>query len=961
MKRLPIILSAFILLFGVVSECFSAPKIILKLDDLSVKSSSISCKSVMDLLLQKKIQASFGIIADRCDNTAKVALTPYLTATDVNGAKLFEIWHHGLDHKNPEFGGQPYTYQKSHFEKADQDISSYVGIQMRTFGAPFNANDANTVTVLSENTNYKVSLFGRTPPESSGILNLTNRVNIETSTANPSYTAFVDNYNAKKSTFTDYMVLQAHPNGWSTDKMSQLEQVINFLLNEGCEFVTPYEYYLSLQTGDLVLDINFDNHPDAYVDYDITAADQDFDGIESRVAGEIRGLDGNKSWPQRTKVGEGCLRAHFPALMATGQKTGFLFDKGFPDTEGAIMEYRIKYSEGFQWKLGGKLPGLGGGLAYPVGCTQNINTVKNGFTTRNMWRKNGGMVVYTYFPDRDIEKCGVDYSFFSNTQPEKWYTIRQHLTLNAPGQRNGIIKMYVDDVLVFEKTDVLFRNAGRDDIKINRAIFHTYSGGSDDADWWSTEDQWIYFDDFKVWTNTSEAPETEFLVEITEPANNDIAILGEPLTLKARAMDEAGIKKVVFSINNTFHSEDSTEPFTATFTPQVEGNYTIKATAINNSDEEIDTQIIHRVLGDAFDDNFKTVFYDNFNRGQVVSPLTDGGIPATNYTTYSWCIPSVGDNGGTSRTGVFGDTDDYMLQMLGNHNGQTGNRTEVYAPLSSFDSTFKPVLNQNNGILSWRFVIKNNRNSLGGTAGFDGTNTGLAVVLAADDSNFHSQQSSKANGYAVVILKGLSGFELSLVKFKNGLSDRTVIAGPTPAFSENQTWVTARVDYNPLINEWTLCFRDDQSQTTKGDITKTIFPLVENATGLDAEFTNSSMTHFGFAINTANVGATGAMGNAMLVDDYTVKLKDMNTGNKELDQNDLQFSIYPNPSSGEFTIHTDDQINSHYTIYTANGTIIEHGTLTQNKTVNLSGKVSGLVFVKISNGNNVQTNKIWIK
>lgn len=120
-----------------------------------------------------------------------------------------------------------------------------------------------------------------------------------------------------------------------------------------------------------------------------------------------------------------------------------------------------------------------------------------------MWKRNGGMVVYTYFPDRNIEKCGVDLKFFSNLQTEQWYTVRQHLTLNTPGEKNGVVKMYVDDKLVYEEKDLLIRLAEKQFIKINRVVFHTYSGGSDDSDWWSTKDQFICFDDFKVWINTS--------------------------------------------------------------------------------------------------------------------------------------------------------------------------------------------------------------------------------------------------------------------------------------------------------------------------------------------------------------------------------------------------------------------------------------------------------------------------
>ncbi len=238
--------SLVFILVSIVINVFSAPKIILKFDDLSVKSNSISCQSVMNLLIQKQIKASFGIIADRCDQTALQNLSPYLNATNSTGETLFEVWHHGLDHKNPEFGGQPYAYQKSHFEEADSLITAYLNIQMRTFGAPFNANDDNTVKVVSENKNYKVTLFGHTPPVGADYINLNNRVNIETSTANPSYSAFVDNYNAKKNTYTDYMVLQAHPNNWSASKLLELEKTLDFLISEGCEFITPYGYYLSL-------------------------------------------------------------------------------------------------------------------------------------------------------------------------------------------------------------------------------------------------------------------------------------------------------------------------------------------------------------------------------------------------------------------------------------------------------------------------------------------------------------------------------------------------------------------------------------------------------------------------------------------------------------------------------------------------------------------------------------------
>ena len=80
---------------------------------------------------------------------------------------------------------------------------------MHTFGTPYNASDAITNTVISENTNYKNFIFSDIiPATSNGILYLDNRVNMESSTGNPEYAYFVNNYNAAKTNYTNYMVLQ---------------------------------------------------------------------------------------------------------------------------------------------------------------------------------------------------------------------------------------------------------------------------------------------------------------------------------------------------------------------------------------------------------------------------------------------------------------------------------------------------------------------------------------------------------------------------------------------------------------------------------------------------------------------------------------------------------------------------------------------------------------------------------
>ena len=226
---------------------FSAPTIILKLDDLKAPNNTCSSIPALDYLKEKQIKAGFGAIANTFDATSLTTLAPYLNATNGKGEKLFEIWHHGLDHVSPEFLGTTYAYQKSHFDQATLLIKQLLGVQMHTFGTPFNANDATTNTVMSEDPNYKVMLFGNVNfAASTGIVNLTHRVDMEITAGTLSYDYLVTNYVKYKETYADYMVLQGHPLLWDAAELEQFKQVIDYLIAQGCEFVQPYEYYRSL-------------------------------------------------------------------------------------------------------------------------------------------------------------------------------------------------------------------------------------------------------------------------------------------------------------------------------------------------------------------------------------------------------------------------------------------------------------------------------------------------------------------------------------------------------------------------------------------------------------------------------------------------------------------------------------------------------------------------------------------
>jgi peptidoglycan/xylan/chitin deacetylase (PgdA/CDA1 family) len=223
------------------------PVIILKLDDFYVKNYVISGHQALDTLVNRNVKAGLGFIAEKSDTTLS-SFKPYLQRNNKAGEPLFEIWHHGFDHKNPEFSGTGYDYQKQHFDSATQLMKQYIGVQMHSFGAPYNASDSTTNRVISEDRNYKVSMFNKIKPTAKdGFINLTNRINMELTTGKPDYEYFIANYQKSKSKYNDYIVLQAHPPHFKDDAIVQFTKIIDFLVAEGFSFETPYSWYLKYQ------------------------------------------------------------------------------------------------------------------------------------------------------------------------------------------------------------------------------------------------------------------------------------------------------------------------------------------------------------------------------------------------------------------------------------------------------------------------------------------------------------------------------------------------------------------------------------------------------------------------------------------------------------------------------------------------------------------------------------------
>lgn len=231
---------------------------------------------------------------------------------------------------------------------------------------------------------------------------------------------------------------------------------------------------------------------------------------------------------QETRIVNGELRAEYKKDDAGGYAGVFLFDPYFDGVEEAYLEYKVKFDENFFWATGGKLPGLGGSTqginsessgrgAIPSGGRYDENGT--GFSARLMWRRNRAQtdkpyfILYSYFaekPDGTARKdgeAGDAIRLYTGLEDNKWYTVRQYIKLNTPGQDNGTVVMWINGEEVYRNTKHNIRQAGKGNLKINALIMNTYRGGSrTDPVWHSPRDEYAFFDDFKVWTGCSEPP-----------------------------------------------------------------------------------------------------------------------------------------------------------------------------------------------------------------------------------------------------------------------------------------------------------------------------------------------------------------------------------------------------------------------------------------------------------------------
>lgn len=166
--------------------------------------------------------------------------------------------------------------------------------------------------------------------------------------------------------------------------------------------------------------------------------------------------------------------------------------------EELSASYWVRFPQDFEFVKGGKLPGLCGGECNTSG---EKPTGVDGWSARIMWREDGRIVQYVYYPDQPGD-YGVDFPWSgagsdSSFSPGLWHHVETRIKLNTVGVSDGTIESWLDGVLVLNAAGLRFRDVSR--LGIDVFYFSTFYGGSDET-WAPPSDQSVEFDGLVIST-----------------------------------------------------------------------------------------------------------------------------------------------------------------------------------------------------------------------------------------------------------------------------------------------------------------------------------------------------------------------------------------------------------------------------------------------------------------------------
>jgi hypothetical protein len=175
---------------------------------------------------------------------------------------------------------------------------------------------------------------------------------------------------------------------------------------------------------------------------------------------------------------------------------------GEPDE--AYFRYYLRL--GSRWDPiveGGKLPGFAG-IYGVAGWGQRRADGTNGWSARGAFLRSDegpgtsakraiGTYAYTATTDGGLgEVWGWNLGPTGMLEKNRWYSVEQQIKLNTPGRADGILRVWVDGQLAFEKSNLRFRDIPT--LKIESVWMNVFHGGVTKAD----RDLTLYIDNLVI-------------------------------------------------------------------------------------------------------------------------------------------------------------------------------------------------------------------------------------------------------------------------------------------------------------------------------------------------------------------------------------------------------------------------------------------------------------------------------
>jgi hypothetical protein len=221
------------------------------------------------------------------------------------------------------------------------------------------------------------------------------------------------------------------------------------------------------------------------------------EAIDTVSTDPARKFDSLQGKALRSRLAEGTNTA-LNTLWKFGKQTG-------AEPEETYFRYYLRLGDDWnQTVQGGKLPGISG--TYGVaGWGGRKSDGRNGWSARGTFFQTipagnplaGLHPIGTYCYHADMAGFYGDcwlwpMGYRGFLENNRWYCIEQYLHLNTPGEKDGILKAWVDGRLAFEKTDIRFRLDDR--LKIEQIWMNVYHGGKKP----SPRDQHVYIDNVVI-------------------------------------------------------------------------------------------------------------------------------------------------------------------------------------------------------------------------------------------------------------------------------------------------------------------------------------------------------------------------------------------------------------------------------------------------------------------------------